>query len=74
MLDWRLNVSDIHGVMEHCATIEKYSDESRLVLGHAGARPLHLVISEDDEMIFIITVYEPDPFRWDPSFRRRIET
>jgi hypothetical protein len=36
-------------------------------------RPLHLVVIVDDvrEEERILTVYEPDPARWHPGFRRR---
>jgi hypothetical protein len=58
--------------------VEEYPDDrpypSVLVLGRAsGGRPVHVVRAyapEDDEVI-VITVYEPDPNRWDEEFRQR---
>jgi len=78
MLEWRLDVRDVVTALRSCETVEEYEDGARLVLGRSGARPLHLVVrdgdddSKNDRTLFVITVYEPDPLRWDPSFRRRI--
>jgi|PlaIllAssembly_1097288.scaffolds.fasta_scaffold471633_2 hypothetical protein len=46
---------------------------SRLWLGYAGKRPLHVVYADtiQGERI-IITVYEPDPAQWSPDFTTRI--
>ena len=44
------------------------------MLGRTGeGRPVHVVCAyapEDDQLI-VITVYEPDPNRWDEEFRQR---
>lgn len=57
--------------------IEEYLDDtpypSGLLVGMTGAnRPLHIVCACDaeGEQAIIITVYHPDPKRWD-DFRRR---
>ncbi len=44
-----------------------------LVLIIEWLRPLHIVVIVDDEREEerILTVYEPDPTRWHPGFRRR---
>lgn len=46
---------------------------SRLLLGWSGPRPLHVVVAEDQEnnVVVVITAYEPSPYSWDPAFRRR---
>jgi hypothetical protein len=78
MLEWRLDVMDVVAALGSCETIEEYEDGARLVLGRSDVRPLHLVVRVGDDdgtnesTLFVITVYEPDPLRWDPSFRRRI--
>jgi len=68
---------DIEHVLMTGEIIEEYLDDepypSRLTLGFCGSRPLHMVSAENlenDEAI-IITAYEPNPKRWDVSFRRR---
>ena len=58
-------------------TIEEYPDDvpypSRLVSGNAGDRPIHVVAADDvdSEATIVVTVYEPDPARWEPGFKRR---
>ena len=58
-------------------TIEKYPSEmdmpSRLILSFQGKRPFHLVASENLETndITIITVYVPDPDKWNKDFKSR---
>jgi hypothetical protein len=58
-------------------TIEDYSAEmpepGRLILGCHGKRSFHLVASENPEVdeITVITVYLPDPGKWNKDFRSR---
>lgn len=58
-------------------TIEDYSSEmpepSRLILGFQGRRPFHVVTSEnpDTNETTIITVYVPDPAKWNKDFKSR---
>lgn len=68
---------DVKHILEVGEVIEDYPDDtplpSRLVLGWAGGRPLHVVAADDvdaDETL-VITVYEPEQRRWSPDFRRR---
>jgi hypothetical protein len=72
MLDFHLDVSDIRTTLESSETVEEYEDGAQLVLGRSELQALHLVVRHSDEITFVITVYWPDPTRWDPSFRRRI--
>jgi hypothetical protein len=64
-------------VLELGETIEDYSSEmqepSRLILGFQGKRPLHIVISENQEIdeITVITVYTPHSDQWSRDFKRR---
>lgn len=72
-----VTVDDVRQVLATGETIENYPDDtpypSRLVLGRLGSRPLHVVFAENNAMreIIVVTVYEPDPDRWDSDFRRR---
>lgn len=72
-----VTVEDIRQVLATGETIENYPNDtpypSRLVLGRPGSRPLHVVFAENKAMreIIVVTVYEPDPDRWDSDFRRR---
>ena len=68
---------DVRHVLDAGIVIEDYPDDSpypsRLILGWIGSRPVHIVAAENVERqeTIIITVYEPDPTRWDADFRRR---
>ena len=69
--------TDVRDVLESGEVIEEYPDDepypSRLVLGWLDGRPLHVVAAyegETDDTI-IITVYEPDPYKWESDFKRR---
>ena len=69
--------NEVQAVLGSGETITDYPGDtpypSRLVLGWAGRRPLHVVAAYnavDDETI-VVTVYEPDPAEWNPDFRRK---
>ncbi len=77
MFERAIGVDDVRAVLATGETIEEYPDDapfpSRLVLGSVGDRPIHVVSADDVDRgeTIVITVYEPDPARWDPGFRRR---
>ncbi len=73
MLEQAIEVDDVETALDRGETIEDYEDVSRLVLGRAGVRPLHVVVAEDERegSCTVVTVYEPDASRWDPTFRIR---
>ena len=73
MLEWGLDVDDVEAALAEGETIEDYADGSRLLLGRAGVRPVHVVVADEEPGGFctVVTVYEPDPARWDPTFRQR---
>jgi hypothetical protein len=77
MVDRRISPEEVCRILETGVAIENYPDDlpfpSRLVVGTVGSRPLHVVVADnrqDGEMV-IITVYEPDPDKWDDDFSRR---
>jgi hypothetical protein len=56
--------------------IEDYPEAARghscLMLGFGlQGRPLHVVCAPKQGLLFIITVYVPDPERWERTFERR---
>ena len=60
--------------------IEQYLQDkpypSCLVLGRtAEGRPLHIVCApvSTERKLIVVTVYQPDPARWDAEFKRREE-
>lgn len=78
MFEQGIRGPDVEQVIASGEVIKEYPEDkpypSRLVLGFVGGRPLHVVAADNtaDVETIIITVYEPDPRRWDESFHRRI--
>lgn len=68
---------DVRHILETGESIEEYPSDrpfpSRLMVGRCGERPLHVVVAEnrEQETSVVITVYEPDPEKWQPDFRKR---
>ena len=77
MFERHISVKNVLGALGTGETIEDYSSEmpepGRLILGFQGKRPFHLVASENPQtnQITIITVYVPDPGKWDRDFKSR---
>jgi hypothetical protein len=77
MFERNVSVKWVKEAIHHGVTVEDYSSEmpepGRLILGHQGKRPFHVVVSENAETGYtcIITVYLPDPHQWNKSFTRR---
>ena len=76
MFERHISESDVQHILLTGKTIESYPDDkpypSRLVLGWRAARPLHVVVADNerDRESIIVTVYEPDPDRWETGFAR----
>jgi hypothetical protein len=72
-----ISEEDIAQVLANGETIEDYPNDtpypSRLILGWRGLRPIHVVAATNtlDNKTIVITVYEPDPKKWAPDFKRR---
>lgn len=77
MFERKVSVKKVTEALQTGKTIEDYSSEmpepSRLILGFHGKRPFHIVTSENPETdeTSIITVYIPDPDKWDRDFKSR---
>ena len=77
MFERGISEIDVRDVLEHGEVIENYPNDlpypSRLILGYCGGHPVHILASDDPEVAatVIVTVYEPDPSRWDRTFRHR---
>jgi hypothetical protein len=76
----KIAISDVHHVLQTGVVIEDYPDDtpypSYLMLGWKQLRPIHVVAADNQQELktIIITVYEPDPERWDSSFSRRLSS
>ncbi|MGH7812756.1 MAG: DUF4258 domain-containing protein [Candidatus Binataceae bacterium] len=53
---------------------EAFPYPSSLILGFLGNMPLHVVVGvdADNKRCYVVTVYEPDPGKWSPDFKRRL--
>jgi hypothetical protein len=77
MFERRVSAKKVSRALQSGEIIEDYSSEmpepSRLILGYQGKHPFHVVASENPEtkQITIITVYVPDPAKWNKDFKSR---
>lgn len=77
MFRWRFSEVEVADALSSGQVIEQYPNDlpypSRLVLHFVGPRPVHVVAADipTGTETVVITVYEPDPERWDPGFRVR---
>jgi hypothetical protein len=73
----RIAAEDVRIVVRTGELIADYPDDqpypSRLILGHVGGRPLHVVLAWEAETKtgYVVTAYEPDLDLWEPGFRAR---
>jgi len=73
MFKRRISVEDIYTILKNGRVIKSYPEDkpfpSYLVLGLAGKRILHIVISSDESgNCYIITAYQPDANLWNEDF------
>lgn len=77
MFERNISVRNVLQVLQSGETIEDYSAEmsepGRLILGFGGKRPFHVVASENpgSNEATIITVYIPEPAKWNKDFKSR---
>jgi len=77
MFERKVSLSNVLQALRSGETIEDYSAEmpepGRLLLGFQGKHPFHMVTSENPETneITVVTVYIPDPKKWDKDFKGR---
>lgn len=78
MFQRQIAEAEIRQVLMTGEQIESYPDDrpypSYLMLGFVGNRPVHVVAADakDEAATIIISAYEPDPARWDATFRKRV--
>ena len=75
MAEREIREEDVARVVSEGKEIESYPEDkpypSRLLLGWAEGRPIHVVTATAEHEIIVVTVYEPDPGLWDRDFERR---
>ena len=73
----KIKVQEVVEAIHTGEIIEEYLDDkpypSVLIFGKSRKKPIHIVCaySDEDHVAIIITVYRPNPDRWD-EYRRRI--
>lgn len=78
MFQRSISVDDVLQVLELGEVIEDYPNDfpypSRLLLAQIAGRYLHVVVAENaaNNELIIVSLYEPDPAKWDSEFRRRM--
>ncbi len=73
-----IRVNEVLEALDIGEIIEEYPDDqpypSCLIFGHTQtARPLHIVCAPvlSEQRLIIITLYQPDPARWEADLKRR---
>lgn len=72
----KITIDDIVNGINTGEVIKQYEDDkplpSCLVLGlSVNNKYIHIVVSNDEEYIYIITAYYPDPQLWSEDFKTR---
>lgn len=72
-----IKIQDITNAIETGEIIEDYPEDypypSCLILGKSGEINIHIVASINDDMIYLITAYIPNPGKWEDDFKTRKE-
>lgn len=77
MFERNIAAKKVTQALQSGKTIEDYSSEmpepGKLIVGFQGKRPFHVVTSENPvaNQVTIITVYIPDPDKWNKDFTSR---
>ena len=70
-----IKLADIRTAIQSGDIIEQYPDDyphpSCLILGYSGNKPLHIVIGNSDDMLWLITAYFPDSDKWEDDNKTR---
>ena len=77
MFERGVTEEDVRLVLRNGEVIGDYPDDtpypSCLMLGWCNDRPVHVVAASnhDEKETIVVTVYEPDPAKWDTAFRSK---
>ncbi len=72
----KITVEDVIYAIDHGTVIEQYPDDfpfpSCLILGISLHNTfIHVVVSMNEENIYLITAYRPDPNEWEEDWKTR---
>jgi len=77
MYQRNISANEVQEVLVSGDLIETYEEDrplpSCLIMDESKGRKIHLVVAVDlpDEMLWVVTVYEPSYEEWETDFRRR---
>jgi uncharacterized protein DUF4258 len=77
MFERSISPADVREIVESGEIINDYPDDipypSKLILGYAGKRPIHLVLgyNETEQICIAITMYEPSKDIWKDDFKEK---
>lgn len=76
LVERKISIQDVLQAIKTGKIIKQYEDdkplESCLILGIAvNQSPIHLVVSYDDDFIYLITAYYPNPTQWEADWKTR---
>jgi hypothetical protein len=77
ILERGIRIDEVRTAIEAPTVLEEYPQDepypTRLVLGWAGDRPLHIVLAGPTVAgdTILVTLYEPDLERWEQGFLKR---
>ncbi len=77
MFERNISCEELERIIRSGQLVENYTNNipfpSKLVLGRANNRPIHVVytFNKEEKSAIVVTVYEPDPRKWDRNLIRR---
>ena len=78
MFERDIRADEVVEVAKNGDVVESYDDDtpypSRLISGSPSGRPIHVVVADNEaeKELIVVTVYEPDPAKWESGFMRRM--
>jgi len=70
-----IRFSDVEQALQTGEIIEQSLDAkplpSILIFGYNNSIPIHVVVSVDDDFIFLVTAYYPSAEIWEPDYKTR---
>ena len=72
-----ISIEEVHAVLARYETVTAYPEDtpypSRLILGFARGRALHVLIGYNEvaKTGYVITAYDPDPDVWEKDLKTR---
>ena len=78
MFEREISPEDVLEIVREGEIIKEYPEDkpypSFLILSFVKNRPVHVVVArnDNDELCFVVTVYEPDKSMWSNDFKNKL--